>query len=264
MNSPPVRARMPSRRGRGGSGEQTGGKATESAVASGSSGDAAARRRLRHLGKSLDRTYGRPEPRTRRHLIAGLVGTILSQNTTDLNSRRAFKDLRERFPVWPDVESADVRSIESAIRCGGLARTKARRIRGVLRGIRASFGQLDLGFLRRMSDDEVFAYLLSLDGVGVKTAACVALFGLGRDVMPVDTHVHRVVGRLGVVGHPKSRDATFEALKGVVPPGESVSLDVNLIRLGRDLCRPRDPDCAACPVRLDCDFGRAPAVGMGP
>ena len=255
---------MSIRRGRGGSGGRTGGKATRPVGAAGSSGDAAPRRRLRHLGRSLERTYGRPEPRTRRDLIAGLVGTILSQNTTDLNSRRAFKDLRERFPVWPDVESANVRSIESAIRRGGLARTKARRIKGILRGIHASTGQLDLGFLRRMSDDEVFAYLLALDGVGVKTAACVALFDLGRDVMPVDTHVHRVVGRLGVVGHPKSRDATFETLKGVVRPGESLSLHVNLIRLGRDLCRPRDPDCVACPVRLECDFGGAPAVGSRP
>jgi len=222
------------------------------------------RRRLLHLGKSLERVYGRPESRTRRDLIAGLVGTILSQNTTDLNSRRAFEDLRERFPVWSDVESANVRSIESAIRRGGLARTKARRIKGVLRGIHASTGRLDLGFLRRMSDDEVFAYLLALDGVGIKTAACVALFGLGRDVMPVDTHVHRVVGRLGVVGHPRFRDATFEALKGVVPSGESLSLHVNLIRLGRDLCRPRDPDCTACPVRLECDLGRSRTAGAEP
>ncbi len=213
--------------------------------------------RLARIGKALENAYGRPEHRTRRDLVAGLVGTILSQNTTDVNSRRAFQDLRERFPRWVDVESANVRSIESAIRRGGLARTKARRIKQILRDIHATTGKLDLGFLRRMSDDEVIAYLLALDGVGIKTAACVALFDLGRDVMPVDTHVHRVVGRLGVVGHPRTRDATFEALKAVVPPGESHSLHVNLIRLGRELCRPRDPRCAACPVRGECDLGRS-------
>ena len=242
---------------------RTGGKVKRQAGAPGPSGSAAVRLRLKRLGKSLERTYGTPESRTRRDLIAGLVRTILSQNTTDLNSRRAFADLRERFPVWSDVESANVRSIESAIRRGGLARTKARRIKGILRSIHASTGTLDLGFLRRMSDDEVFAYLLALDGVGVKTAACVTLFDLGRDVMPVDTHVHRVIGRLGVVGHPRARDATFEALRRVVPPGESLSLHVNLIRLGRDLCRPRDPDCAACPVRSECDFGRSHEIGAG-
>ncbi len=220
--------------------------------------------RLARIGKALENTYGRPERRTRRDLVAGLVSTILSQNTTDVNSRRAFQNLRERFPGWVDVESANVRSIESAIRRGGLARTKARRIKQILRDIHATTGNLDLGFLRQMSDDEVFTYLLALDGVGVKTAACVALFDLGRDVMPVDTHVHRVVGRLGVVGHPRTRDATFEALSVVVPPGESLSLHVNLIRLGRDLCRPRDPGCAACPVRSECDFGRSGEAAEGP
>jgi endonuclease-3 len=220
--------------------------------------------RLARIGKALESTYGRPERRTRRDLVAGLVSTILSQNTTDVNSRRAFQDLRERFPRWVDVESANVRSIESAIRRGGLARTKARRIKQILCDIHATTGKLHLGFLRRMSDDEVFTYLLALDGVGVKTAACVALFDLGRDVMPVDTHVHRVVGRLGVVGHPRTRDATFEALRVVVPTGESLSVHVNLVRLGRDLCRPRDPGCAACPVRSECDFGRSGKAAEGP
>ena len=219
--------------------------------------------RLARIGKTLENTYGRPERRTRRDLIAGLVRTILTQNTTDVNSRRAFQDLRERFPDWVDVETANVRSIESAIRRGGLARTKARRIKQILRGIHATTGKLDLGFLRRMSDDDVFAYLLALDGVGVKTAACVALFDLGRDVMPVDTHVHRVIGRLGVVGHPGTRDATFKALSGAVPSGESLSLHVNLIRLGRELCRPRDPGCATCPVRSECDLGRRTDAAEG-
>ena len=205
-------------------------------------------RRLARIGKLLEGVYGRPRRRTRRDLIAGLVGTILSQNTSDTNSHRAFVSLRKRFPDWGDVESANVRSIESAIRSGGLARTKARTIKRALRDIHARAGKLDLGFLRRMSDDEVFDYLLAFDGVGTKTAACVALFDLGRDVMPVDTHVHRVTGRLGVVGHPRSRDGTFEALREVVPPGESLSLHVNLIHLGRALCRPRDPDCSRCPV----------------
>lgn len=218
---------------------------------------ASVRRRLARIGAALERAYGRPERRTRRDLIAGLVGTILSQNTTDTNSRAAYVSLRERFSDWGEVERAHVRSIESAIRSGGLARTKARTIKRVLREIRASAGKLDLGFLRSMSDDEVLEYLLSFNGVGVKTAACVALFDLGRDVMPVDTHVHRVVGRLGVVGHPRTRDATFDALREVVPPGESLSLHVNIINLGRALCRPRDPDCPACPVRRACDHGRS-------
>jgi endonuclease-3 len=218
-------------------------------------------RRLSSIGRALERRYGRPEDRNRRDLIAGLVATVLSQNTTDTNSRRAYNALRERFPEWDQVERANVRSIESAIRSGGLARTKARTIKRVLRGIRSETGRLDLGFLRRMTDDEVLDYLVAMDGVGVKTAACVALFNLGRDVMPVDTHVHRVVGRLGVVGHPRTRDATFRALRGAVPPGESLSLHVNIINLGRELCRPRDPECGQCPIAAHCEYAgfRRPA-----
>jgi endonuclease-3 len=222
-------------------------------MAAGPTGRASARRRLAIIGRALERRYGRPEDRRRRDLIAGLVATILSQNTTDTNSRRAYRALRERFPEWDQVARANVRSIESTIRSGGLARTKARTIKRVLRGIHADRGKLDLGFLRRMTDDEVLDYLVAIDGVGVKTAACVALFNLGRDVMPVDTHVHRVVGRLGVVGHPKTRDATFRALRSVVPDGESLSLHVNIISLGRELCRPRDPQCGLCPIAAHCE-----------
>jgi endonuclease-3 len=115
-----------------------------------------------------------------------------------------------------------------------------------------------------MSDDEVLDYLVAIDGVGVKTAACVALFNLGRDVMPVDTHVHRVVGRLGVVGHPKTRDATFRALREAVPPGESLSLHVNTINLGRELCRPRDPECGLCPIAAHCEHAGFRRPGKRP
>ena len=248
---------MAARRG-GEAGRSSGGSASKRRSRTGRVSDPrVARRRLVRIGKALEHRYGRPEYRTRRDLVAGLVRTILSQNTTDTNSRGAFLALRERFPEWAQVAGANVRSIESAIRSGGLARTKARRIKRILRDIEASTGELDLGFLRDLSDDEVFEYLVALDGVGAKTAACVALFDLGRDVMPVDTHVHRVVGRLGVIGRPSSRDATYESLKAVVPPGESLSLHVNMIRLGRELCRPRNPDCIACPVRKDCDEGRS-------
>lgn len=215
-----------------------------------------ARRRLVRITDLLEEEFGVPRRRRQDDLIGGLVGTILSQNTTDTNSRAAYLRLRERFPGWSDVEKADVRSIEAAIRSGGLARTKAARIKRILRGLRAAKGGLDLEFLRGMETEEVFDYLMALDGVGLKTAACVALFDLGRDVVPVDTHVHRVVGRLGVVGHPATRDATFAALKGVAPKGRGLSLHVNLIRLGRATCRPARPDCPACPLRRLCEHGR--------
>jgi endonuclease-3 len=154
------------------------------------------------------------------------------------------------------VARADVRSIESAIRSGGLERVKARRIRAIVREIAAERGAIDLSFLRGLPTDEVVDYLRHFAGVGSKTAAVVALFGLGREIMPVDTHVHRVVGRIGVVGRPRTREATYRVLAGLVPGGKSLSLHVNLIRLGRALCRPRRPRCPECPIRAECDFGR--------
>jgi len=215
-----------------------------------------AKRRIARIVELLEGAYGVPDYRGGRDLVGALVRTILSQNTTDVNSGRAYRSLRERFSDWGDVESANVRSIEAAIRGGGLARTKARRIKAILRSIRAESGELDLSFLRRMSDDEVFDYLLALDGVGAKTAACVALFNLDRDIMPVDTHVHRVVGRLGVVGSPRTPDATFRAVRDLLPEGKALSLHINLITLGRAVCRPSAPQCERCPVRRLCDRGR--------
>lgn len=188
--------------------------------------------------------------------MGSLVGTILSQNTTDVNSRRAYASLRERFPDWGEMERAPARKIEAAIRGGGLARTKAARLKRLLAEIRRETGGHDLGFLRRMETGEIVDYLERFEGVGPKTAACVALFGLGRDIVPVDTHVHRVVGRLGVVGRPPGPEATFEALRGLTPEGRGLSLHVNLIRLGREVCRPGDPRCPECPVRSVCDHGR--------
>ncbi|MBD3367715.1 MAG: endonuclease III [Candidatus Eisenbacteria bacterium] len=214
-----------------------------------------ARRRVRRIVERLEGAFGEPRARDGGDLVGNLVRTILSQNTSDVNSDRAYASLRERFADWGAVERAPVSTIESAIRSGGLAKTKAARIRRILRSIRETTGSIDLGFLKDMETPEVLEYLGSFDGVGPKTAACVALFGLGREVVPVDTHVHRVVGRTGVVGTPTSPERTFDALEGLAPDGKAFSLHVNLIRLGRRVCRPRVPDCGGCPIRSLCDVG---------
>ena len=221
---------------------------------------AAARRRLARVTALLEREYGVPTSVADPDLVGSLVATVLSQNTSDVNSRRAYETLRERFADWDAVSRARIKSIECAIRSGGLAGIKARRIREILREIESRSGKIDLGFLRDMPTEDVVHYLRGFTGVGSKTAACVALFDLGRDVMPVDTHVHRVVGRLGVVGTPRDPDATYETLQQLVPRGKSLSLHVNLIRLGRSRCRPRTPACDRCALRRLCDHGRRKAA----
>jgi endonuclease-3 len=211
--------------------------------------------RARRIVRLLEGEYGVPRAEPGGDLVGQLVGTILSQHTTDTSSDAAYGRLRERFGSWDAVEEADRRAIAATIRTAGLARVKARRIKEVLGRIRRERGRIDLGFLKAMPSRAALDYLVGFDGVGPKTAACVLLFGLGRDVMPVDTHVHRVVGRLGIVGRPASREATFAALSDVVPPGKALSLHVNLVRHGRAVCRARSPRCGACVLARACGSG---------
>jgi endonuclease-3 len=183
------------------------------------------------------------------------VLTILSQNTSDVNSGRAFRSLEERFPAWEEVLDAPVDEVTDAIRSGGIANVKARRIQQILAAIEAREGALDLSRLRRMSDHEARAYLLALPGVGPKTAACVLAFSLRRPAFPVDTHVHRVARRLGLVDDKASADATHAALEPVVPPELRYEFHVRLIRHGREVCRPRFPRCSACVLYDLCPSG---------
>jgi len=174
------------------------------------------------------------------------VFTILSQNTSDVNSERAFASLRARFPTWEALAAARPASVEAAIRSGGLAKVKAPRIVGVVREIREREGGFDLSWMEQASDREIAEYLTSLPGVGPKTAACVLAFSLGRPALPVDTHVHRVATRLGLIppGMPAAR--AHGALEEVVPPRLRIEMHVGLIRHGRAVCKAGRPRCEEC------------------
>ncbi|MFN2587277.1 MAG: endonuclease III [Actinomycetota bacterium] len=181
--------------------------------------------------------------------------TVLSQHTSDVNTARAFASLKGRFGSWEEIASAPARDVEDAIRRGGLAAQKAPRIQAILDEIEAREGTIDLSRLDRMSDDEVEEYLCSLPGVGPKTAACVLVFSMGRAAFPVDTHVHRVTGRLGWIRASATADAAHRTLKRAIPPELRYELHMQLIAHGRTICKARLPRCSAC-VLLDlCDAG---------
>lgn len=182
-----------------------------------------------------------------------LVATILSQNTTDTNSHRAFEALRERFPTWRDVRDAPREELLAAIHVAGLAKTKAETIQTLLRALDENQEEPSLDVIRTLNDEEALQFLTSFRGIGVKTAACVLLFGLGREVCPVDTHVHRVLNRLGVV-KTKSPEETFFALRPLVPEGKAFELHVLLVRFGRRICRARNPRCGECVLFDVCTF----------
>jgi len=188
-----------------------------------------------------------------------LVTTILSQNTTDVNRDRAVTSLLGRFGSLEGVARADELDIAAAIRVAGLQSQKARTIRDVLQRIRETAGSLDLGFLGRMCPDEAFAWLRASRGIGTKTAAIVLLFSFGRAFFPVDTHIARVLRRLGII--PAAGDA-FRYANAALPHDAELLLDLHLllIDLGRSLCHPRRPACSSCPILTRCEHGRTVTV----
>jgi endonuclease-3 len=182
-----------------------------------------------------------------------LIGTVLSQNTNDRNSHRAYLQLRKSYPTWKKVAEAPVAGIASAIKVGGMKNLKSRRIKKLLLGVHKENGGYRLNKLELMSDDDIISMLTGYDGIGFKTAACVLLFSLRRDVFPVDTHIHRISNRLGLV-RTKTPEKTFEAMRLLVPKGKAYSFHTNLIRFGRKVCLARNPRCGDCPLYDECEF----------
>jgi endonuclease III len=210
------------------------------------------RRRLRTIRDRLRREYGRPVLHAHRAPIDELILTVLSQNTNDRNRDVAWARLRERLPTWDAVREAPVAEIEDAIRPGGLAPTKAVRIKRILEAL----GEDDLCWLEDAPLEEARDYLCDLPGVGRKTAACVLLFSFGRPEVPVDTHVYRVASRLGLIRPGASFDEAHDEMLRLVDPDDAYEIHVLLIRHGRRTCVAREPRCAECPLRRMCPEGR--------
>ena len=208
---------------------------------------------VREIYRRLKRRFGPLDPPRRLDPIDELILTVLSQNTSDVNRDRAYRAMRERYPTWEALAQADPRELAAAIRPGGLAKTKAPRIVAILAEIRGrEGGSLDLGWMRTASARRVREYLISLPGVGPKTAACVLAFSLGRPALPVDTHVDRVARRLGFYGERTSAVAAHQVMEESVPSRLRVKMHVGLIRLGRQVCHPGRPACSICPLMTLC------------
>ncbi len=210
--------------------------------------------KAREISASLLEYYGNPEWREPYPPLDELVSTILSQNTNDLNRDRAFRTLKKRFPTWEAVRDASEGEVIDAIRSAGLANQKGPRIQEVLREITRQCGQLDLGFLAEKSSEEVVSWLMQFKGVGPKTAAIVAQFSLNKQAFPVDTHIYRVTGRLGLRPARLSVEKAHQHLAALFPPEEYYSAHLNIIRLGREICKSRKPDCPHCPINIFCDY----------
>ncbi|MBO0689022.1 MAG: endonuclease III [Candidatus Dormibacteraeota bacterium] len=193
-----------------------------------------------------------------------LIATVLSQHTSDHNSHRAFAELRGRFPTWECVLTAPTSDVADAIRTGGIADQKAARIQRILGAVREREGRLDLAHLACLPDAEIDAYLRSLPGVGPKTAACVLAFSLGRPAFPVDTHVHRVVARLGWIEPRWTAEQTYVHLAPRIPPDLRLPLHLALITHGRTVCIAGRPRCERCDLRDLCAYGRSARARVQP
>jgi endonuclease-3 len=210
--------------------------------------------RARKVYERLIRHYGEPVWRDPLPPLDELVSTILSQNTNDTNRDRAFGLLRAAFPTWEQVRDAPEQQVINAIRPAGLANQKGPRIQQVLRSITKERGSLDISFLKDLPLEEARQWLMKFNGVGPKTAAIVLCFSLNRPAFPVDTHIYRVTGRIGLRPPGMTVEQAHPYLEGLFPPETYYAAHLNLIRLGREVCIARKPNCPVCPVIDLCDF----------
>jgi endonuclease III len=201
---------------------------------------------IQYIIQNLEAVYGVPKPERGLDPLDVLIETILSQSTTNANSDRAFESLKRRFPTWEAARRARVTSIEAAIRSGGLAKQKSPRIKQLLNEIHKRRGSLDLSFLKSAPLEEARRFLASFKGVGPKTAACTLLFACNRAVFPLDTHIFRIARRLGLIPEKCSDEEAHRLMGAMIPSKRYYEVHINLIRLGRKVCRPRNPSCEQC------------------
>ncbi len=220
-------------------------------------------RHLIRVYELLVQVYGKPMNEPDYDPLGGLIGTILSQHTSDTNSHRAYEQLIASFPTWEDVRDAPTNEIVDAIRCGGLAQMKSVRIQNVLcilteqqqnNGEAKTLSEFLYDELACRSTNEALDYLCELPGVGPKTASCVLMFNLDRPAFPIDTHVHRVSKRLGLIEASVNADQAHKVFDKLVPPEWVYPLHVNLIRHGRQICHAQRPECDRCPLFNECAF----------
>jgi len=211
-------------------------------------------KKLNNIISAFEKNYSdKSKKKKSSDILDTLIATKLSQNTTDKTSSIAFNNLKKEFKSWNEVIDAPVSKIRGLIKICGLAETKSRDIKALLKQIKDERGKIELDYLKDLTDEEVYAELTKYKGIGVKTASCVLVFSLGREVFPVDTHIHRVLNRLGIVD-TKSAEDTFKKAKEIIPGDKKYFLHRAIIMFGRNICRAKNPFCGSCFLNKNCDY----------
>ena len=216
--------------------------------------DLVRKEKLALVGQRLLDLYGESEWFERLPAVDELVCTILSQNTNDINRDKAFTELIQRYGSWEAVRDADPAELQYVIRIAGLANQKGPNIQAALQAIGEKNGEIDLEWLKDLEVDEARDWLVRLKGVGPKTAAIVMVFSLDMPAFPVDTHVYRVTGRIGLRPAKMNVEKTHTYLEMIGNPDDFGPLHLNIINLGRQICQARKPKCSICPVVDLCDY----------
>jgi len=210
--------------------------------------------KIKKINDLLTKYFGIPyRPKRLPNPIDTLIATILSQNTNDKNSYQAYLNLKNKFKSWQEVADSPRNKIEQVIRIAGLGKQKSTAIKKFLTPLKKKNAKLYLSHFKKLTNIEILNELTSINGIGVKTASCVLLFSLDRNVCPVDTHVHRILNRIGIV-KTRTPDKTFEKVNRILPEGIAHQFHTNLIKLGREICKPAKPLCAVCPLLKLCKF----------
>lgn len=208
------------------------------------------------ISDTLEGLLGIPNRDGGGDVLECLILTILSQNTTDVNRDKGYAELKDRFPTWEDVLAADVKTIEAAIRLAGLGKQKSQTIKSFLIWLKAEYGELSLEFMHDMETEKALELLCQHKGIGIKTASVTLSFACGREVFPVDTHIHRISKRLGLIPPNCSAEKAHQVLLPFVPEGKAYPFHMNLIYFGRQICDARKPLCERCPLTQHCLYFR--------
>jgi endonuclease-3 len=212
------------------------------------------------MHKRLDRAFGGEawdQTRTPSEPLDNLMRTILSQNTTDENRDRAFDALKKKYPTWEQVMNAPIEDVKTAIKVAGLANQKGPAMQGFLTWLWQEKGNLSLDFLQKMDEDDAVVLLTKHKGIGIKTAYIVLAFACNKDLCAVDTHVHRIVKRVGLIDETCGREKAHRELRPLIPKGKARAFHVNLLDLGKTICHARGPNCGACMILDLCVYGKA-------
>jgi endonuclease III len=212
------------------------------------------RKKLNNIISAFEKHYkDNSKKRKPSDILDTLIATKLSQNTTDKTSSIAFNNLKREFKSWDELIDAPLGKIRKLIKVCGLADSKSRDLKAMIKQIKDEHGEVNLDYLKEMSDEEVYTELTKFKGIGVKTASCVLVFSLGHEVFPVDTHIHRVLNRLGIV-KTKSAEETFKSAKEIIPGRKKYFLHRAIIMFGRNICRANNPFCGSCFLYKNCSY----------